>query len=341
MKRASACALVALSFAAPASANPVVVTHYTWANGTSGLGLFAAPGTLLRIASEDLTISPDQVRIRYELANDTAAVRNEHLEFPLPEIEVGEYWFDPAREGEWHRAVPGRHTSDSLNFIGFRVSVNAKPVATEGWQRAYVWRGRIVDVTDEIKQAGLPVMMFGKTDALDRLPEAERRRLFDAHLLGTHDEDWQRGRYPRTYYPAWKVDTAFGWEQTFPAKGRVRVDITYQPMTGGSLEAVRGDELPWDVSGPCYQDWVFPDWTPWGIAHRSAVSYRETGYILTTAKYWHGPIGRFHLTVDKRKPSSVLSLCWDGALAKTGPTSYEFWAVNFTPARDIRMLVLE
>jgi hypothetical protein len=66
-----------------------------------------------------------------------------------------------------------------------------------------------------------------------------------------------------------------------------------------------------------------------------------TDYILSTANTWKGPIGQFHLTLDKLDPNAVLTLCWKGALKKTGPTTFEFSARNFAPAQDIHLAVLK
>jgi len=66
----------------------------------------------------------------------------------------------------------------------------------------------------------------------------------------------------------------------------------------------------------------------------------ELEYILTTARNWRGPIGRFHLTLDKGKPDNLLSLCWNG-LTKTSPTTFEATITNFVPDHDIRLLVLD
>ncbi len=71
------------------------------------------------------------------------------------------------------------------------------------------------------------------------------------------------------------------------------------------------------------------------------VSFHQTDYVLRTANNWNGPIGRFHLTLDKLRAGAILSLCWDGALKKTGPTTFEFSAEEFAPTRDIHMLVIE
>jgi hypothetical protein len=70
------------------------------------------------------------------------------------------------------------------------------------------------------------------------------------------------------------------------------------------------------------------------------ISY-QTQYILRTAGNWQGPIGRFHLTLDKQKPGNLMSLCWDGELKKTGPTTFEFVREKFAPTRDIDLMVLE
>jgi hypothetical protein len=63
-------------------------------------------------------------------------------------------------------------------------------------------------------------------------------------------------------------------------------------------------------------------------------------YILTTGANWKGPIGDFHLTIDKERPDAVLSLCMSG-LKKTGATTFEVRRTNFTPKEDIRFVVFE
>jgi hypothetical protein len=65
----------------------------------------------------------------------------------------------------------------------------------------------------------------------------------------------------------------------------------------------------------------------------------EIAYVLTTGANWHGPIGRFRMTLDKGRPENILSLCWSG-LRRTGPTRFEFEARDWTPDRDVRLLIL-
>jgi hypothetical protein len=277
------------------------------------------------------------------LVNPTSNEIEATVSFPLPEIDTQRYWLEvsDAPAGEWPAAI-GRHGDDPLNFVGFEVSINGQTVPTEASQIARAWRKsgeafRLMDVTGELKSAGVPVLLLHRSD-LDRLSEDTRRKLFDAHLLETYDPGYHSvaGTYPKTYQPVWRVDTAFRWQQRFPAGGTTKLDVSYRPMTGGTLRPVRGSELLERPDPACFNDWRQSD-----LRSRKAVSSRTTRYILTTANAWNGSIGRFHLTIDKLKPENLLTVCADGRLKKTGPATYEFTAERFAPTRDIRLLVLE
>jgi len=66
----------------------------------------------------------------------------------------------------------------------------------------------------------------------------------------------------------------------------------------------------------------------------------DVQYVLTAGAHWGGPIGEFHLIVDKEDPDAVMSTCLAG-LKKTGPTRFEVRAKDFTPEQDLRFLVVQ
>jgi hypothetical protein len=72
--------------------------------------------------------------------------------------------------------------------------------------------------------------------------------------------------------------------------------------------------------------------------------YYETwlSYIWSTGSNWSGPIGKFHLTVDKGDPKNLVSFCWDGEVTKTGPTTFEMEATDWYPpyGRELEVLIL-
>ena len=63
-------------------------------------------------------------------------------------------------------------------------------------------------------------------------------------------------------------------------------------------------------------------------------------YVLRTANSWAGPIGKFTLTLDKGDPKNVISLCADG-VKKTGPTTFVVEKTDYTPDRDLEVLVVQ
>jgi hypothetical protein len=137
------------------------------------------------------------------------------------------------------------------------------------------------------------------------------------------------------------VRARFYWPMTFAAHRTVTMEIAYQPVTGigaTSYKFLKASKAL--AQAYCIDPSV---WKALDRAHakRSQAALLQTDYILRTANNWKGPIGRFHLTLDKKKPDAVVALCWPAPLTKTGATTYEFTASNFAPTRDIHMLVLE
>jgi len=62
-------------------------------------------------------------------------------------------------------------------------------------------------------------------------------------------------------------------------------------------------------------------------------------YIVTTARNWAAPIGRFTLTVDKGSLEAVVSFCRSG-IRKTGPTTFRWEAQDYVPDHDLRVLIV-
>ncbi len=62
--------------------------------------------------------------------------------------------------------------------------------------------------------------------------------------------------------------------------------------------------------------------------------------MLTTAENWLGPIKTFTLKVEKPSPEALVSLCAEG-IKRTGPTSFELTAEDYSPSEDLKVLFLE
>ena len=295
-------------------------------------GIVFTKGTPVRMKAEDLYISPKAVRIRFEFVNDCAKDVDTLVAFPLPDIDTNEFT----------ESAVGTVTADPVNFIGFKAEVDGKPVSFRVEQRAF-YKGK--DVTALLKSVGAPlnVVVNDSYKIMDGLSPAKRKVLLDADLADAYENS-------ESIHPHWLVRTNFYWTQRFPAHRTVVIEHSYQPVTGQSLfsKSDMTDRGSTDTRDFCIDASAKAKIIAMTVAREKAkaengnyLNAYRTDYILKTANNWHGPIGRFHLTLDKLKPDNLLLLCWDGALKKTGPATFEDTRLNFAPTRDIHMLVLE
>jgi hypothetical protein len=289
----------------------------------------------IRMAAEDLYISPSKVRVRFDFTNDSGKDIDTVVAFVLPDIDTSEFT----------ESALGTTMNDPVNFVGFQVMVDGKKVPFQVEQRA-IYQGR--DVTAIVKAAGMPVniVVAGSWDKLKTLTPANRKMLEAKDLTDGESGDGE--------HPHWTVQTRFYWNQKFPAGKTVVFEQSYQPVTGEAF--FMNEELAPRAKGDFSyaESYCFDVPTRGQIEKQLAIarktSTQESGamlyalttdYILVTGNNWKGPIGYFHMALDKEKPDNVMSLCWDGDLKKTSATTFEATRENFAPAHDIHLLVLE
>ena len=296
-------------------------------------GLVLKQSADVRMASEDLYISPHDVRVRYEFTNDSGHDIDTVVAFPLPKLDMYEYSEIPL----------GMTTGDPQNFVGFAVTENGKPIATKLQARALA-NGK--DVSAQVTAAGLPIGIYSErfNNALEHLPAAKLTALVKAGLMEV-DGDSRR--------PKWTVELMYYWTEHFPAGKTVTIEHRYHPVTGeqffGSFSLDDAEQRSSWVKDFCMdagtqaaarkQLAAFAKGRSPGDGTALLIAY-TTGFVLRTGNNWKGPIGRFHVTFDKLKPDNTISLCWDGKLTKTGPARFESTLTNFAPKRDINMVVL-
>ncbi|MBI3676897.1 MAG: DUF4424 family protein [Proteobacteria bacterium] len=327
----------AIVCAAVCLATPAFANDSSASLGAGGLMLTKTAD--VRMAAEDLFISPRQIRIRYEFVNDAPKDVDLLVAFPLPDIDAYEFFEEPL----------GTVTADPLNFVNFVVKQDGKTVPVQVEQRAF-FQNR--DVTAIVVKAGAPLNPVHPKycTSLDKLPKAQTAALIKAGI------GEMEGEY---LHPHWTTRTKFFWTQHFPAGKTVVLEQSYQPVTGQAFFSrydVQTDEKSKDSDANYWQKTYCMDKATLSTLARmikargakgsegaapGLLATYSTDYILKTASNWKGPIGKFHLTLDKLAPANVLSLCWDGDLKKTGATRFEFSRENFAPAQDIKMVVIK
>ena len=283
----------------------------------------------VEMAEEELYLSRDQVRVRYLFRNHSTAPVETLVAFPLPPVHMEQdygYGFGPAH----------RDPGDPVNFRAW-INGDAVPVALE--VKAVTPEGR--DVTGLLERWQIPPVFLAPDQdgwarlwgRLDSLPASAREALSRAGAM-------LEGPGEPGFTPNWIAHFTYYWRVTFPAGGEVEIRHEYAPVPEAFIFGRHELDEPALVQEACIdQSFRRAALARFGDDEYAATTGWLLRYVLTTANSWRGPIGRFHLIVDKGSPDLLVSLCRDG-IRKTGPTTFEWWAENWVPQRDLALLFL-
>jgi hypothetical protein len=331
MRTTATLLMLAACAAVPALAND---TSAELATG----GLLFVQNDNVEMRSEDLAISAKQVDVRYRFFNKSASDVTVLVAFPMPEVRI--------EEQDQNIALP---TQDPVNILGFATTVNGKPVRTQVEQHV-IAAG--IDRTQLLLSLGIPLAphLAATNEALDRLPHEKWDELVRIGLAEIEEYDIGKGM-TKHLAARWGLRTTFYWEQTFAAKAETIVEHRYRPSVGGSVQTSLGS--PSSAKEAWYDEYkrkycLDSDFFATIDRLRKAAksefgppySEERIDYILRTGANWSGPIGQFHLTVDKGEPGSLVSFCGQG-IKKTGDTKFEMTKTNFSPDGDLAVLILK
>jgi hypothetical protein len=316
------------------AANAPVFANDTSAELSVG-GLVFTRSTEVSLDSEDLTITPDLVTVKYRFINHAPTPVTLTIAFPLPDIDLS--------EGE-NYSIP---SLDPANFVGFETKIDGAPVKFSIHQTAFLGSQ---DITAALRAAGVALMPIGAEQTrLADLPQATREQLIKQGLLlpnGTDDQGHQ------LYEAAWTVKTAVVRQQTFPPSRAVLVEHRYHTSVGISFDTVlrKGLRLNKAMAAEveryrkeyCVSDAFLTSLDRLGgdgQANTAKLQERRISYVLKTGANWAGPIKDFSLTVDKQKPDRLISFCPNQSKASS-PTLTQFTAKDFTPDHNLKILIV-
>ena len=343
--RLSLCLAAVLALATPARANDGF-------GGLSATGLTFGQTDAVAMISEDLFIGIDRITVDYVFSNITAQDVTGEVIFPLPPISL-------AAQMESMMNLPEDLTRD--NLVGFSAMVDFVPVAVQIDRIAviedpydqsrpmaaqYDTPGR--DVTADLARFALPLTLETEAvrTALLALPADQREQ---AQALGLAQYYGTEGSAtdPLEVWPNWSIVLRYHWTQTFPAGQDLRISHQYANLPPGGLFS--WSEPPEDYQAYQIDQYCIDQGTsramakalknPQGDDYGNFGTAYNISYVLRTANSWAGPIGRFRLTLDKGAPGNVISLCADG-VKKTGPTTFVMEKTDYTPDRDLDILVV-
>ena len=325
-----------------AAASTLLCATAAWGNDSTAElaagGLALTKNAAIEMRSEDLFISPTQVRVHYTFANTSKADVTVTVAFPMPDITM---------EGvDDTISIP---VQDPKNILGFSTLVDGKPVAAQVEQKV-IKNG--VDYTAYLQSLHIPLAphLDSTNKLLDQLPQATRDALVAKHLAIIDEYGFDANKPLEKHWEAtWTLKTTYFWRQTFPAGRTLDVQHRYTPAVGSSA----GTE--WGAADFPKQ----PDYAKrrahYCVDDTFLASIRKTlktpddypqfqeqriEYILSSGANWKAPIGDFRMVVDKGAATNLVSFCASG-VHKISPTQFEVRRTNFTPTSDVSILILE
>ena len=341
---------LALATAGPAAANDS-------SSELAAGGIVLVKTDAITMQREDLTLSPAEVKVRYEMRNDTGQPVTLRVAFPMPEVPSDGPAGMTTSTGGHNVAI--RPPTDP-NFMRFQVSANGHEIKPEVEIKALLPNGH--DTAATLREiGGLPLVL---QPGLFLAPEdkpldaATRQKLAALGAIEKLDGSGDGFRLP------WSVRITFHWMQTF-APGVTVVEHSYRPVIGSRFIVIEGNaklagsggEDPvraFCIDAATDQEIRAADKRlkdakrPAGTEAPLLMGY-TLGYILQTARNWRGPIGTFHLTlqggpiVAEGKTVGevrITSLCTDLPLRRTGPQRFEATVRDYAPKEDLRVLYI-
>jgi Domain of unknown function (DUF4424) len=288
--------------------------------GAGGLVLVRANSVTMQ--SEDLYVSPSQVRVNYEFRNNDREARNYLVAFPMPIINPDSYLDSDV-------SIPKQ---DQDNFLEFKLTVEGKAVEPQLEMRALSGG---LDVTDELRALNIPLNPLASTTRsfLTKVPQDKLQDLIKKGAIETDGS---------VAFPAWALKSTYYWFQEFPGDSVLHVAHSYAPAVGGAFYS----EVP-DIIARDEKTFCVDEKTRGAIRSKLATAPKENPflkehtlqYILTTGANWSGAIEKFRLVVDKENPLAMVSFCMDG-VTKISPTQFEVKKTDFTPKNELDVLIL-
>src|SRR5262249_44137246 len=139
-----------------ATAAVSLATSTVWANGVvtqrKAGGLVFTKTDTIAIASEELYISRDEIRVSYIYQSKAPKAQNVTISFPMPEVPLDD---GPDTED----AFMNDKIPDKRNYMNFKVTVDGKPVESRMIERALFGKK---DVTARLKKDGVPLLPVGE-----------------------------------------------------------------------------------------------------------------------------------------------------------------------------------
>ncbi|MCE4372288.1 DUF4424 domain-containing protein [Xanthomonas hortorum] len=249
---------------------------------------------------EALLLSEERVQVDYVFTNNSERALTVPIAFPMPPMYFG--------------------MADHSELTDFKLWVDGKPIATT--RKLVVLLDDGSDISKAFAASGWSADDVATFTESGTVPKG--RKPLPARWI---DPDQQ---------PRFTLSEYFVWQQLFPARRSVQIRHAYAPSVSTGVPQSSAFLLESYAKDTCIDPATRTSMQRRVGEH--GLGWANLRYVLTTGKNWNGPIKDFQLTIRKQAASDMLSLCFDGALEKIDPLTFQFKQTNFVPMRDLNLL---
>lgn len=305
-------------------------------------GLTFANAAGLVLESQEVWISLDSIAIKYRLSNNAPSAVSVQLNFPLPDIDVGEQ--------DTQFSIPA---DPPANLVTPRTLADGAPVVWTIHQRAYQ---ESRDITDLLRKGSIPLLAVGEVanqlqDAVAALPTENRRKMVSDNTIQEAGTD-QSGA--PLFAPNWIVKTWMVAPLRIASGATITLEHSYKPSVGRAQDTVLRKALRNNknlepivrdrIRAFCVEndllrgiDKIARD----DAANVAGLQEWRISFGLKTATGLNGPAKDFHLVIDKARPDRLVSFCMTNVhRMKDSQTSFETRRFNFRPDEDVNILLI-
>jgi len=237
-------------------------------------GIVFSKTDAISLRKEKLFLSPNEIKVDYIFENTTSIDQTLLVSFPLPPIGAN-------------------YGDNSERFESFTVTIDGKDVSYQTECRAF---NESVELTEELKQAGLPICEFKNAKELSKKTQA---LVIKKKLYSTDNMDEELN-------PTFTISRKHYWSQNFLPKQKIHVQHRYKPLLGmnsiGQLSHDWQEFLPQGALSFCL------DMEPSKLtSENKAICQKELKdpqidtrasylrYIITSANTWKNGIEYFEM----------------------------------------------
>ncbi|MBU3732524.1 MAG: DUF4424 domain-containing protein [Beijerinckiaceae bacterium] len=286
---------------------------------------------------EDLYLSENEIKIRYEMRNESQKIIKARVAFPLPEIpHITPSGFTTSKGG-YNIAI---QPPTDPNILDFSVVVNGKVINPDVEIKALL-KGK--DIASDLNLIGGQSLVLRSGEfMLDEAPISDqlREQLMAIGAFEKIDE--------LIYKFPWRTYVTYHWVQDFPP-GVTVIEHRYTPVIGRHLVTLSKNNkinisgFDQGASRYCITPKMIQDIKKLNVTSSddNPLFANTLGYILKTGAHWKGrAIEEFNITIQASEKTRVTSLCTKLPLIRKRQNEFFATMKNYKPNKDLNIIFI-